>query len=662
MLESWQQDECAEEWRQRRLLSSKCHDEPGWVLRRSTMVVGIGASGPQGDAMERQAPFMSATSAGRSAVRASFAALLIAIVLGAAANAAPAQTSDTSTAPPAEGPSRCGPQVESLIRQMSRAEKVGQMIMVLHAPAFGDYVDTAALIRDHHIGSVVSHGYWLGAADAVAVNNALQNAAAETRLAIPILNAADFESGVRILVPDGTSLPLPMSLGAGGRPRDAATASAITAIEARAMGFQWTFSPVSDVVTTSLNGEGGVRTFGGDPKAVADFVRAQIGAFQSNGLIATAKHFPGMGGSEVNSHFDLPRVTYDRATLERVHLRPFRAAIDAGVGAVMVGHIVVDAIDSRLPASLSRKVTTGLLRESLGFEGVIVTDSMTLGALLSRFDLGEAAVMAVNAGADIVMEIGPTEVPLIAMDAIMAALDRGEITERRVDASVRRILRLKCQSGLLGGRPIADAAAATSVVGSATNAEVGRELARRGITLVRNDGVLPFDPTSSDDTLVVGVTHEATVITTPPLSHVPALAAAVRRVGAGTVRQFAAATEDPTAAEIAEARSQAATADRIIVATYSAGALPEGQKRLVAALRETRVPIVVVAIGTPYDLAQLGSVNAYITAYAVTFLGTYVYSDVSLDVAVEVLFGADPGGRLPVPIQGGYPIGWGLTY
>jgi beta-N-acetylhexosaminidase len=559
----------------------------------------------------------------------------------------------------------CDTQVESLLAEMTLPEKVGQMVMVLNAPGFGDFTDTATLLREYDIGSVVSHAYFgLSATDAATYNNSLQEAAAGTRLGIPILNAADFESGVTILVADGTSLPTEMGLGAAHQSanKGARAAAEITAQEARALGFNWTFSPLVDVLTTPLNGEQGVRTFGGIPSVTSRLAASQIRSFQDNGLIATAKHFPGMGGSEVNSHFDLPRVSYDTATLERTHLPPFRAAIRAGVEAIMTGHIVVEAVDPDLPATLSRAVTTDLLREELGFDGVIITDSMTQAAVLTHWGIVDAALMAVEAGADILMEIGPTEVPILVIQAVLGAVDDGTITEGRIDTSVRRVLSLKCRYGLLGDT-IVDPADVSSFVGTPVNAATAADLSRRGITLVRNEGILPFAKEDGSRTLVAGVTHPTSeVIPMPPASHVPTLASLVEEATDGSVVWWAAETEDPTEEEIAAAIALAADADRIIVATYSAGRLPAGQAELVDALLDTGKPLVAISTGTPYDLALYPEVRAYVAAHALTFLPTYAFSSSLLNEAVNVVFGAQPGGRLTVPIADLYPVDHGLRY
>ena len=568
-------------------------------------------------------------------------------------------TGDGGRAPTAS----CRGVVERTIARMTLPEKVGQMVMVINSPAFGDFSDVETLIREYHIGSVVSLAYFgMGPADSAAHNATLQAAAADTRLAIPILNAADFEKGTTTLVNWGTTdLPSQMGLGATRNPGRVETSARITAEEGLAMGFHWTFSPVADVVTTPLNGETGTRSFGGNTELVASMTELQVATYRGAGLIPTAKHFPGMGGSETNSHFALPRVSYSRDVLDEVHLPPFQRAISAGVDTIMTGHIVVEAVDPDLPATLSPAVTTGLLREELGFEGVIVTDAMSLGAVLENWGIEEAAVMAVKAGADIVMEIGPTIVPILASEAIQAAVQSGEIDERRIDASVRRVLSLKCEYRLFDRTYLAPDAAATAT-GTPANLATAATISRDAITLVKNDGVLPFDPTTAAETLVVGVTHESTVIPTPPLSHVPEIAALVGELSAGPVVSWAAATEQPTPAEIAAAAALAADADRVIVATYAAGQLPPEQADLVEAIIATGTPVVALSIGTPWDVASYSDVPAYVASYALNFLPTYIPAPAALRASVEVVFGESPGGRLPVPIGDLYAYGHGLSY
>lgn len=553
------------------------------------------------------------------------------------------------------------------LARMTLAEKIGQMVMVLNAPAFPGFSDTEALIRDYHVGSVVSLAYLgLGPADAAQVNNSLQEEASDTRLGIPVLNAGDFEKGVTTLVlPGATDLPTPMGLAATRSIADVEASAQITAAEALAMGFHWTFSPVADVVTTPLNGEIGVRSFGSDSELVSSYAVRQIETYQSAGLISTAKHFPGLGGSETNSHFALPTVSYSRQVLEQTHLPAFRAAIAAGVDAIMTGHLVVEAVDADLPASLSPLVTTELLREELGYDGVIVTDSMSLNSIVENWGFDEAPVLAVKAGADIVMEIGPTIVPIIAIEAITQAVASGAISEKRIDTSVRRVLSLKCRYGLLAGdrELIVDPAAAAAAVGTGAHLAAADGIARRAMTLLKNSGsILPFDAASLESTLVVGVTHHSTVIPTPPLTHVPEIVSLVEDLAAGPVAGWQAATEDPTAAEIAAAVALAEKYDRIVVASYSAGPLPDGQAQLASALAGTGKPTVAVALGTPYDITEYPTVDGFIASYGLIFLPTYALAPNALEAAVEVLFGAQPGGRLPVPVSEAYPFGFGLSY
>jgi beta-N-acetylhexosaminidase len=502
----------------------------------------------------------------------------------------------------------------------------------------------------------------MGPAEAAAHNASLQAAAAQTRLGIPILNGADFEKGTSTLVNFGTTdLPSQMGLGATRDLGSVETAARITAAEGLAMGFHWTFSPVADVVTTPRNGETGTRSFGERTDLVASTTEVQVETYRDAGLIPTAKHFPGMGGSETNSHFALPRVSYGREVLGEVHLPPFRAAIDAGVDTIMTGHIVVEAIDPELPATLSPAVTTGLLREELGFEGVILTDAMSLEAIVQNWGFEDAAILAVQAGADIVMEIGPTIVPIIVAEAIAGAVSSGEIEERRIDESVRRILSLKCEYGLFH-RAYLDATAAAQANGTAANLAAAAGIARQATTLVKNDGLLPFDPRTSEQTLVVGVTHESTVIPTPPLSHVPELVALVDELSDGPAVGWQATSEQPTAAEIATAAALAASADRVIVATYAAGDLTSEQASLVDALVATGTPVVAVSIGTPWDVLSYPGVEAYVASYALNFLPTYIPAPAALRAAVEVMFGAQPGGRLPVSLGSLYPYGHRLGY
>ena len=240
-------------------------------------------------------------------------------------------------------------------------------------------------------------------------------------------------------VTDGTAFPRQMGIGATRDLEAAEEVAKITAIESLATGFNWNYSPLADVNTNPANPVIGVRSYGEQTDLVSQMTVAQIKGYQKNGMLATAKHFPGHGDTSVDSHLGLAAVTYDRQTLDEVHLPPFKAAIDAGVDSIMTAHVIIDAIDPELPATLSKKVLTGLLREEMGYKGLIVTDAMSMHAIELNWGSGAAGVMAINAGADIVMATGTYEQQLETYDALFQALQSGELSEKRVDESLKRM-------------------------------------------------------------------------------------------------------------------------------------------------------------------------------------------------------------------------------
>ncbi|MEV0661868.1 glycoside hydrolase family 3 protein [Actinomadura luteofluorescens] len=549
-------------------------------------------------------------------------------------------------APPGRG---CDP--GAILARMTDAEKVGQLVMAVteDGPDGMPSERTRRAVQELKIGSVItSEPRTPGIAARYA--NRLQRWAQDTPSHLPLLVSGDFEFGTTHNVREGTTpLPNAMGLGAARDPARARAAAAVTAAEARAMGFHWNYAPVADVNTNPANPIIGVRSFGERADLVGGLVETQVRAYRRAGMIATPKHFPGHGDTETDSHLGLPSVTYDRATLDRVHLPPFRRAVAAGADAIMTAHVVVKAVDPDLPATLSPRVLTGLLRRDLGFGGVIVTDAMDMDAIDANWGTREATVMAVRAGADVIMSTGDYAAHAQAVDALAGALRDGTLTRERVDASVRRVLGLKCRYRVFDHR-YAGPAAAERISG---NPAFLRQALAAGIaatTLVRDeDRVLPFDPGSDARTLVAGV-----VQTGEFANEVAALAR-------GPVTSWQAATTDPTDAEIAEAVRRARSADRVLVATFSSGTLPAGQARLVRALQATGRPVAAVATGLPYDIASYPSVRAYLATYGTTARTQRV--DLTMHrAAARVVFGAQPGGRLPVTIKGLYPYGHGLRY
>jgi beta-N-acetylhexosaminidase len=456
-----------------------------------------------------------------------------------------------------------------------------------------------------------------------------------------------------------TAYPQQMGIAAAGDVRAAAEAAFQIGREARGLGFHWTFAPTVDVQINPANPVIGVRSFGDITDQVAALSAAQARGYRRARLLSTPKHFPGHGNAMVDSHRGLPVIADSMEEVERVHLPPFQAAFSAGAGAVMTAHIVFSALDPDLPATLSHPILTGLLQQRLGFDGIVITDMMDMKAISENWTVEDAAVLAVQAGADIVMPGQTTDEQLRTVDGLLAAADRGDLSEDRLDRSVLRVLRAKAWLGVREN-PFVDEEAATRVRLPA-HAELAASLFSRSVVLVRNDGTLPFDSSSNQRTLVVG-TSTINPFGGPTVSHVDAAAETARTIATGTVQAWTASGEDPTDREIAEAASLAGEAERIIVLTYSRGSLPTGQSRLVESLLRTGRPLVAVATSTPYDIAAYPSVRAYVACFVNSFAPTHLATPAGFEAAMRVIFGVAPQGKLPVAIPGIYDAGHGLTY
>src|SRR5215469_2734318 len=298
--------------------------------------------------------------------------------------------------------------VESTLPNMSVDEKIGQLLFTTYHGSFtatdaSAYQQLLHDVRDLHVGGfiVITHGSPLGIVKSQAYPTAVLANQMQTKSKLPLLIGADFERGTAMRYDEGTSFPTAMAVAAGGHPKDAYTMGKITALEARATGVQWVYAPDADVNNNPGNPIVNTRSFGENPQRVAEFVRDFVRGVEENGALATAKHFPGHGDTSADSHIDLPVIHANRERLENLELVPFRAAISAGAGSIMTGHLNVPALepDPNTPATLSSNVLNGVLREELGFRGLVVTDAMDMGGITVRFAPGEAAVRAVAAGA-----------------------------------------------------------------------------------------------------------------------------------------------------------------------------------------------------------------------------------------------------------------------
>lgn len=607
---------------------------------------------------------------------ASLRMLLVGLCLVLAGTVAP--PSATADAPRRTGEQQLQARVTALLRQMTRKQKVGQLFVVevagrdayqvsdqakaVNQQLYG--VDTPAqVIAKYQPGGVI---YFttrngddnIGSPDQVAdLSNGLQLAAGFLPLGIPLQIAVDQEGGALVarFGAPATQMPGNMALGAGRSAADARRSARVIGTELAAVGVTQDYAPVADVNVNPNNPVIGIRSVGSDPALVSGLVAAQVRGYHAGGVSAVAKHFPGHGDTGVDSHFGLPEVTHTLAELEAIDLPPFRAAIAAGVDTIMTAHVVLPAIDPGVPATMSRKILTGLLRKQLGFDGLVVTDALDMGGATETFPPDVAPVRAILAGADQLLI--PPQMDT-AYAAVLDAVRSGEITRKRLNASVRRILLHKFRRGLFRD-PFVDPMVATQVMGAPEHLASAQAISDRTTTLVKNDaGLLPLAP-GPRDVLVAGWG----VTTTQRLA-----AALTSRGATPTVLESG---TTPSDAAIDDAVAAAEDADLVVVSTNNAYAVDAAtgeptagaaaQTALVRALLDAGTPVVVAAMRNPYDVASFPD--------APTVLDTFGYTASQVESLVRVLFGeVDPTGLLPVavPLADGsgdlFPFGHGLGY
>jgi beta-N-acetylhexosaminidase len=526
---------------------------------------------------------------------------------------------------------------------MNLDQKIGQLFII---PAFGRYMSESSPqyrelvrhVRDNHVGGII----WF-------LSNVLETAWLNARLQeladVPLLVSADLEAGLGMRFPESTWWPTAMAIAATGEAAYAEQQGRVTAREAKLLGVDHILAPVCDVNVDPDNPVINTRSFGEDPHAVARYVAAFVRGVQDEGALATAKHFPGHGDTHVDSHRSLPMLSVDRERLDRVELVPFRAAIEAGVGSVMIGHLAVPSLDATrapirefhrnaygttegeiprdgtIPATVSRTIIRDLLRRDLGFEGLVVTDAFDMGGLVAHFDAGEAAVRAIEAGQDQIMYSENTD---LAIAGVREAVRSGRIAESRIDESVERILAAKKRVD----PRVAPFEEIFRRVDSAEHREIAQEIARRAITLVRDDrGLLPLRESR--------VT--AVVVSDIPEFEQP-LADALRELQPS--RAFALDVRSP------ESDADAIDGDLIVMllavrAKSGAGriAVPPAAQRLA---ERHGAKTIAVSFGSPYILRSIPDVSTYICAYGI--------QPVLQRAAVRALRGAEMTGRLPVTI------------
>lgn len=525
--------------------------------------------------------------------------------------------------------------VSALLASLSPEQKVGQLMSIaFHGKKITPAVE--AMIRQRAVGGLVLRTENADDAAGMAkLASDLQAIAREAKVP-PLLLSIDQEGGPVIRIAKGmTIVPGEMALAATPDPVSAVrSAVGITTAELVALGIRWNLAPVADVNDEPRNPIIGNRSFGSDPKQVAALVTHAVSAYRG-GILICAKHFPGHGATTVDSHTGLPEIASDRRRLDAVELVPFKAAIAAGVPAIMSAHIVVPALDPApgLPVTLSKKAMSELLRGELGFDGIIVSDDLEMGALAS---VGEAraGLAAFEAGVDHLLFRFDESAQLEGHRLIVEALKGGSLSASRLDASVGRLLAAKKQQGLFDPQPAPS-------FDLEQNGKVAMDLARRGITLLRNDGVLPLR-----GRVLALATATADIATVPGDSDLATELAAVRPNT--TARKFTQVTD----AFIAQVTGDARTHDAVVVGVADLGT-NDAALRLVNAVAAIR-PTVLVSLRAPYDALYVSGVAAIVCAY-----GGRVPT---LRATTEILTGArKPLGRLPVEIPGRFPIGAGMA-
>lgn len=540
--------------------------------------------------------------------------------------------------------------VDSLMQVLSPAQKVSQLFMTAANGRFyseddPEYQRLIDRVARFEIGGVI---FLVGTPQAQALlTNALQR-----RSRLPLLVAQDMEWGVGMRLDRTTTFPRAMALGATRDPDLAFAMGRVVAEEARALGVHMNYAPVADVNNNPHNPVINVRAYGENPDLVSAMSAAYTRGMHAGGLLATAKHFPGHGDTATDSHADLPVLNITRARLDALELLPFRATIDAGVDGIMVGHLSLPHLDPtpNVPATLSPRIVTDMLRNDLGFEGLIVTDAMNMEGVTKHFGVGEAAVRSLEAGVD---QIVMTRDEDAARHAILAALTSGRLPQARIDAAVRRVLTAKARLHLADRRLI-DPDALPAHVGGQDHELLSDAIARRSVTLLRNaDEALPLaDPAAR--ILVVTLNDR------PDPGAGRYFLSQLRRQSHGNAVQHRQLDAGASWQDYAQTLAYADQFDVVVVPAFvrvrsGSGtiALPEDQRRFLQALVGRPAPVVLVSFGNPYIVLDVDPPAAYLAAYS--------GAESTQRAVAQALFGRSAiGGKLPVSIPGLYAYGAGV--
>jgi beta-N-acetylhexosaminidase len=535
--------------------------------------------------------------------------------------------------------------VEQIITNMTVEEKIGQLFLVyFKGPSLSSHLKE--MINKYHVGGIILYRVSENIKDPVQVGNLIndtQNEALRHGSGIPLFIAIDQEGGRVVRLTEGvTVFPGNMAIGATGSLKAARFKAMITAKELKALGINMNFAPVVDVNNNPDNPIIGTRSFGASAEQVASFGCVEIETYRIYGIISTAKHFPGHGDTSIDSHIGIPVIHHGLDRLQTIELLPFQKAIDSGVPAIMTAHVVIPELEKKkgLPATLSYNILTGLLRQKMGFDGIIITDSLGMGGIVKTFNITDAAIMALKAGADILLfgadkQFGPQD-QIMVFRHILYLVYSGEIPMERIDESVRRILRTKIQYGLFD----IDNVYIDEIpqkVGIEKHHEIAKLIARDSITLIKDEtGIFPV------------YTEKSLLIIWPKIDD--KLDYALNRYHSH-VRSISVSL-DPDNSEIDLAFSTSEDYSQVIIGTYDVRKHPS-QKKLIKRLSQANTDMIVVSIRTPYDLLCFPDIPCYVATY-----GT---NPVSLNALSRILVGLEePRGCLPIELPGLFPIGHGL--
>src|SRR5881296_2105703 len=567
--------------------------------------------------------------------------LVLAAMAGCAGGHAVARSEAPVPRPPSPVP------IDSLLASLTTRQKIAQLVVPWVAGSYTALDDSLFQVAARWVDSLEIGGLIVSVGspfDIAAKLNALQR-----RSRLPLLVSADLEWGAAMRVVGATAFPQIMAVGATGDPRDAYQIGAAAAVEGRAVGIQVNFAPDADVNNNPANPIINVRSFGEEPRTVSRLVAEYVQGLHEHGMLATLKHFPGHGDTQTDSHIGLPVIMAGYARLDSLELVPFRAGIAAGADVVMSAHIAFPALTgSNDPGTMSAAVLTGLLRDSLHFRGLVVTDALDMGAIVTAYGAGEAAVRAFLAGSDLLLI--PAD-PDSAVNAMAAAVESGRIARARLDQSVRRLLDIKQRLGLFGRRTV-PLDSIMLVVGGKRWQDAANDLAVRALTLVRDAG-------GRLHALRARRSRIALIAYADELSGGAGqyLTDLLHR-GGDTVEYFrlwpmsGPLSYDSARAVIARSPATVFVANVRPLSGRGTIALPDSLAQLITATDAAR-PTVLVSLGSPYLLNQTPAVKSYLIAWSGVRASERA-------VALALLGRVPITGHLPTRIPPDYGVGWGV--